>query len=320
MDDLASTLPQSFKPKLLLKKYLAELGTDDPKKLAKEVPVFAIWNRIRDLLDKYNSVIMCVKAITGSGKSLCLPQFGWAAFDKAVNVTIAEPLIPVVLDIANKTEAIYPEFEIGNNLGYKTKPSKIMKVTDSGIDVVTTGVGFLLLSDMKFSDDENNTTEIFILDEVHLRNGNYVYSCLDTITYKILEGERVVVILTSANLERELLFGSFRKAFVANIKMKLAGDELANALSNPVDYYDVAPFEESFADIVELDQNLYRQESFIKDDVADMNESILSYIVKAKFDRNSSDYKWINGGKGHVLVFLDGAKSIKNLELSSQTP
>lgn len=314
MDSLLKTLPKAFAPKLLVKGNLTALGTYKPSDLKNDIPVFAIWDHIRELLDKHKSVIAGIKALTGTGKSLCLPQFGWAAFDRMVNVTVTEPLVPVVTDIAEKTETFYPDFVLRENLGYKTKPTKIIKSQQYGLDIVTTGVAYQLLTDMRFANDRDEIVEIFILDEVHLRNANFVYSCLDLLAAKIIAGERVCAVLTSANMERDLLFDSFVKSFSANLKIRLKGQELEDALKDPVEYFDVAPFEESYAEVTGSGNDSFRIEKFLSEDVDNAFEPMLDFIVKAKYDSKSKEYKWIGGGKGHILVFMDGNKSINSAE------
>jgi len=95
MESLLKSLPKSFAPKLLVKGNLTTLGTCEPSKLKNTIPVIGFLNHVQHLLSNYASVIMGLKALTGYGKSLCLPQFGWAAFDKEVNVTVTEPLVPI---------------------------------------------------------------------------------------------------------------------------------------------------------------------------------------------------------------------------------
>jgi len=49
------------------------------------------------------------------------------------------------------------------NLDYKTKPTKIIKSQQFGLDIVTTGVAYQFLTKMRFADETGNIVEIFIL-------------------------------------------------------------------------------------------------------------------------------------------------------------
>ena len=311
MDELLEQLPKTFRPKLLLKGNLAQLG-EQTANLDDLIPVFAIWNHIKQLFGKYNSVIYQLKPLTGSGKSLCLSQFGIAAFDKSINVILSEPLVTVVTDIVDKTQLFYKNLVLGQTLGYKTKPKKLIKADEFGLDVVTTGVGYQLLTTLDFINPATGQLQnIFILDEVHLRASNFIYSCLDLIIKRITSGERVVVILTSANIERELLSDYINSSLKANASITLNQYDYEKAAKNICEYYGLAPLRQSQADVIGSGNKSFRIESFLPKDSSNYLEVILQLIAKCKLNENSKEYKWIGGSSGHVLIFMEGAKPIK---------
>ena len=311
MEDLLAQLPPKFRPKLLLKGNLTQPGSrihglDDL------IPVFAIWEHIIQLFNEHGSVIYQLKALTGSGKSLCLSQFGIAAFNNAVNIILSEPLVNVVTDIVEKTSIFYKNLVLGQTLGYKTKPKKLIKSGEFGLDVVTTGVGYQLLTTIDFIDQNTNRlANIFILDEVHLRESSFIYSCLDLMIKKIATGEKILVILTSANIERELISEYIITSLEANARISLNKDKYQNATSDICGYYGLAPLNESQADVIGSGNQSFRIESFLSVDVPNYLEVILDLIIKTKFNQKSTEYKWIGGNSGHVLIFMEGARPIK---------
>jgi len=111
------------------------------------------------------------RAQTGTGKSTVIPTYLYKKFNIEYrfkkNILCTEPTVPSATEIPYEIVAYYPEFRMGENIGYQTQ--RFINMPEKGIIFCTIGV---LLQQLKSMTDQEiiNRYSFIIIDEVHMRS------------------------------------------------------------------------------------------------------------------------------------------------------